>query len=279
MPTSEHDFLTGLFETRPRLAVEILTDVFGRRDVPTDLAATVTSNDFNDRPSRNFTPDKAIVVGSPHNPRHGIIVEIQKEKSEAKRKQLPRYQAALWLALDRSVTTLVLCTKPDVADYYARPIPTDLPTYACECVVLGPREVPAITDPEQVVRNLELAAISLVVHQDNPAVVEAFTDAELRAPDSDAPYYREYVYGFIQPRNRHLWSKIMQTRPVLANTPQAKAIAEQSLAQAVLKVIKSRGICLTEEQRQRVLTCHDTDQLDTWLDRASTATNADDIFG
>ncbi|WP_018657520.1 hypothetical protein [Actinomadura flavalba] len=71
----------------------------------------------------------------------------------------------------------------------------------------------------------------------------------------------------------------MQTRPVLANTPQAKAIRAEGIAETVLKIIKRREICLTEEQRQRILTCHDTDQLDTWFDRAFTAADAEDIFG
>ncbi|MBO0821159.1 MAG: hypothetical protein J2P26_09945, partial [Nocardiopsaceae bacterium] len=50
-------------------------------------------------------------------------------------------------------------------------------------------------------------------------------------------------------------------------------------AQDVLKIIDARGIKVTDEQRDQVTASAGVAVLDTWFDRALTATTADDIFG
>ncbi len=49
-------------------------------------------------------------------------------------------------------------------------------------------------------------------------------------------------------------------------------------ARALLRVIERRGIVVDEETRVRVLSCTDVATLDTWLDRAATATTAAEVF-
>jgi hypothetical protein len=49
-------------------------------------------------------------------------------------------------------------------------------------------------------------------------------------------------------------------------------------AGSVLSVLNARGLASSQEQRQRVMSCTDADQLDRWLKRACTATTADEVF-
>ena len=49
-------------------------------------------------------------------------------------------------------------------------------------------------------------------------------------------------------------------------------------SEGVLKVIDSRAINLTAEQREQVTSCTDIAQLDEWFDSALTADTAADIF-
>jgi hypothetical protein len=49
-------------------------------------------------------------------------------------------------------------------------------------------------------------------------------------------------------------------------------------AKALVKILASRGIALTDEQHELLASCADPDQLDTWLDRALAATSADEVF-
>ncbi|MBK8257749.1 MAG: hypothetical protein IPK82_34410 [Polyangiaceae bacterium] len=54
-----------------------------------------------------------------------------------------------------------------------------------------------------------------------------------------------------------------------------KAIGE---ATALLRVLERRGIAVPAEAREKILTCTNTSQLETWLDRALTATAIDEVL-
>jgi predicted transposase YdaD len=49
-------------------------------------------------------------------------------------------------------------------------------------------------------------------------------------------------------------------------------------ADAVLRLLRVRGVALTDEQRQQVATSADLAQLDRWFYRAITAATAADVF-
>jgi hypothetical protein len=49
-------------------------------------------------------------------------------------------------------------------------------------------------------------------------------------------------------------------------------------AKAIVVVLRSRGIPVTEEQRARITDCTDLQQLSTWLDRVGTVTSANELF-
>ena len=49
-------------------------------------------------------------------------------------------------------------------------------------------------------------------------------------------------------------------------------------AKSLLLVLEARGVPLTQEQRDLVMSCADVDKLDGWLKRAVAATSADDVF-
>jgi hypothetical protein len=49
-------------------------------------------------------------------------------------------------------------------------------------------------------------------------------------------------------------------------------------AEAILEVLKARGLGLSEEQRQRIASCRDLDRLSAWLERAVGAASAECLF-
>jgi hypothetical protein len=59
---------------------------------------------------------------------------------------------------------------------------------------------------------------------------------------------------------------------------EAKGKAEGE-ARMILRVLAARGLRVSAEIRQRVLSCADPSQLGTWGDRAATAASIDDVFG
>ena len=58
---------------------------------------------------------------------------------------------------------------------------------------------------------------------------------------------------------------------------KAEGLAEGE-AEAILLVLGSRGIPVTEEQRSEFLSCTDLQQLETWLEHVGTVSSADELF-
>jgi hypothetical protein len=49
-------------------------------------------------------------------------------------------------------------------------------------------------------------------------------------------------------------------------------------AKAVLAVLEARGLVPTEQQRERVLACADLEQLNTWVRKAVTLVDVEELF-
>ncbi|WP_236064669.1 hypothetical protein [Streptomyces poriferorum] len=52
----------------------------------------------------------------------------------------------------------------------------------------------------------------------------------------------------------------------------------QGRADSLLLVLDVRGIALTEAAREKITACADTQLLHQWLERAATATTAEEVF-
>jgi hypothetical protein len=50
-------------------------------------------------------------------------------------------------------------------------------------------------------------------------------------------------------------------------------------AKALLRVLAARGVPLSQDDRDKITACTDASTLETWLDRAVTATTMADVFG
>jgi hypothetical protein len=64
--------------------------------------------------------------------------------------------------------------------------------------------------------------------------------------------------------------------------PAAQKVREETRveerAKMILKILKSRGLQVSDSVRLRVGTCSDLNQLDVWLERAIHVTEATDLF-
>ena len=55
--------------------------------------------------------------------------------------------------------------------------------------------------------------------------------------------------------------------------------AAMGKTKALLRVLSARGLEVTENQRDQIQQCTDSDTLDRWLDRAVTVRHTDDLLG
>ena len=305
MPSPLHDTLNLLFRHRPQFAVEMLRDHLGV-DVPDGLPVQVASNDLNDRPSIDLRPDVGITVGPRHSPLHAIVVEIQQKEEPDKLHALPRYAAALWLQLACPITVLMICPKARTAKWASAPIRTSLPGYTLACQVIGPDQIPAVTDPAEAAAHPELAALSVMAHGEHPPVIEAFVAALRHLPDEHAPQYYEYAYRLATKAARYVMERVMETTTWPVYSPFARQHYGKGLevgraegraegreegreegrrrgraegeARAVLTVLEARGIAVSDSDRAFISACTDVGLLDEWVRRAATATSAADLF-
>ncbi|MEV5414224.1 hypothetical protein AB0K60_35985 [Thermopolyspora sp. NPDC052614] len=289
MPAILHDTLAKLLREHPELAIDVLRNRLGV-DIPRGLSVQVAPVELNDRPSRPLHPDLVLTVGPRQNPVLAIIIEVQNGPMSEKRAMLPRYAAALWLRLDCPVIVLVICPDAAVAAEAAEPIPTTLATYTLTPEVLGPREIPVITDATEMKVNPLLSLMSVALYGRNRSVAQAFVEAAQTKADGDIPYYYEYGYCMSSSEIRNLLEEIMATTwPVYSpyakkhygegrEDGRAEGLAEGE-AKAVLTVLEARGFAVTEAVRARVLDCTDVALLEELVRRSATVTTPEDLFG
>nr|WP_246422046.1 hypothetical protein [Nocardiopsis mwathae] len=287
------------------MAVEFIRKL-GNIKLPDTAPVQLGENNLNDRPSRDLFPDTVILIGPKHHPDHAIVVEIQKAKSESKLRQLPRYAAALWLFLKCPVAVLVVCPTRQAAAEYAKPITTDLAGYTHESIVVGPGDIPVLTDAGAVIDDPELAVMGVMAHGDRRSVVEAFVAGMEKMDPQVAPRYYEHAHRTAAPMVRRLLEEIMSSTSWPVSSPFARehfgrgkeeglkeglkeGILEglqeglqegrtREAAEILLRGVDSRGIKISDEIRGRITTCGDLEQIEAWLQRAFTAERAEDIF-
>jgi hypothetical protein len=301
MPSRWHDAVTQLFRGNPALGPRLIREIGGRREVPGDLPAAVSSAEFNDRASADFYADAVVVVeGPPGDPVCGVIVEPQLGRDEGKLEDWPRYAAAFWLRARKPAWVLVICRAQAVADWYDKrqPIITSLHEYRLPLVILGPARIPAITDPALMAADMATGVLSFTMHGGSPAVAAAFEAGLASLPGQDLPSYYEIAHSMSSNALRRILEGFMASSSIISS-PLAKhhyglGKAEGKVegkvegkaegraegeAEAILLVLSSRGIPVTEEQQSQVTSSTDLQQLRTWLERVATISSADELFG
>jgi hypothetical protein len=288
MPSPWHDAITQLICDHPDAGPRLLREFGGCKEVPVDLPASVGSPEFNDRNSVNFYADAVVVLeGTPGDPACGVIVEPQLGKDPGKLVDWPRYAAAFWLQTRKPAWVLVICCNQRVADWYEKrqPVTTTLADYRLPLVILGPARIPAITDPALMAADMAAGVLSFSMHGTSPAVAAAFQAGLAALPEQDRPAYYEIAHSMSRPALRRILEGFMASSTIISS-PLAKhhygrGIADgeaKGEAKAIVVVLRSRGIPVTEEQRARITDCTDLQQLSTWLDRVGTVTSANELF-
>ncbi|MFD0478703.1 hypothetical protein ACFQ0B_68810 [Nonomuraea thailandensis] len=263
---------------------EILRDLL-HVELPATSIIQEEERTFNTRISDDIEPDLVFTLGPRQSPLHAIIVEVQQDNKKEAR-QLARYAAAAWLLLKCDVTVLVVCPNQSDADHYAKPVESGLNGYRFQPRVVGPRDIPAIIDPQEAAADLPLAVMSVMTQGRDRKVVEAFAAALNRASDEHATKYYEYAYSMSGHEIRQLLEEIMASTAWPVYSPFARehfgrgreeGKAEEA-AKSVLLVLGARGFDISDDIRTMITTCTDLAQLHTWLIRAATADTLQDLF-
>ncbi|MFI6299610.1 hypothetical protein ACIBEJ_49005 [Nonomuraea sp. NPDC050790] len=71
---------------------------------------------------------------------------------------------------------------------------------------------------------------------------------------------------------------MMALSPNVYRGEYARSISVATEARVVIKVLKARGIPVTDQQQERIQACSDADTLDRWVKRAGLVTTANELF-
>ncbi|MGW5608730.1 hypothetical protein ACWEWI_22025 [Streptomyces sp. NPDC003753] len=150
--------------------------------------------------------------------------------------------------------------------------------------MLGPDNLPAITDPDEAARDLPVSVFSALTHAKDPALpakLDALATALTNTGGETAADWAEYTeIGLGDAQTRELWRQLMTTRT--SRFPGSGTLIEETRLKGkvedILRILDLRGIDVPEATRERIATCTDLDTLSTWFDRAPTVAHAEELF-
>jgi hypothetical protein len=285
MVSSAHEAMHQIFREDPGLFTRVLPKVGIAFPEPTAIQHLDT--DLTEIKPLEHRVDTLLRIDTADSGSHLLAVEAQNRRVADKLNSWTYYLAHLYAKYELPPILLVLCQDKSTASWAATPIRIGLPTHTSIAVfplVLGPDNLPAITDPEEAARDLPFSVFSTLTHAKDPAlpvILDALATALADTGGETAVDWAEYTeIGLGDPRTRALWRNLMATRA--SRFPGSGTLFEETRlkgrAEDILRVLDVRGIDVPEAARERITSCTDLDTLGTWLDRAVTAADTQELF-
>jgi hypothetical protein len=294
MPSVTHEAPIELIRQHPGLAVELL-QAMSDVDLPSDIAVSLGPTDLSEVVPVKFLADAVVVVADKATGEAALVIIIEPQGRDDPTKEFswPVYVTVTRRHLQcQRAFLLVICPDPAEAEKCRRLISTGHPGFDLRPEVIGPLNAPGVgsASPYLAIFAAFMGAMNLEEDQGARAFLTAVRESGAGVADrkrlstimlnlaSDAARRRletmmttmewksDFIEGFVQ---EGLQKGIQQG----LQQGEVKAKSED-----VLKVIDSRAINLTAEQREQVTSCTDIAQLDEWFDSALTADTAADIF-
>ncbi|MFF9068234.1 hypothetical protein ACF09E_23075 [Streptomyces sp. NPDC014891] len=269
--------------------------------LPVVVDAVVLPNDLTETRPVERRVDTLLRLDSAKDGSLLLAIEAQGKKDPSKPASWAYYVSYLWTKYALPTALLVVCQDRATAEWAARPAasgPAYMPTLSIRPIVVGPHNMPVITDPVRAGEDLALATLSAITHAGDPdigAILKALSTALRDVPESVADPIIEFTaQGLSKRPAQDLWRTLVtvdlsfyksylseEIRDEGRTEGRAAGRAEgraQASADAILLVLEQRGIAVTDDVRGRVTGCDDPDTLRAWLMRAVTADSAEEIF-
>jgi hypothetical protein len=300
VPSKTHEILIQLVRNQPIMVATLLSESLNI-PVPDFVEARIESAEFNHCSPIEYRADAVVSLGVGSTPKLAVVVEVQLSQDPKKRRTWPAYLATLRDRMDCPVMLLVLCEDKNTATWCAEPIEMGHPGWTLWPLVIGPDRVPVVVDPERAVAVPELAVMSAYSHGadlEGPDVLRAFLAALEVVDEDDRHLYRDFVYTRLSKAAKEELKALMDVETYDYQSDFAKSIAAdieariaadveariaadveaRGEAKTILKVLAARGVSVPEDARNRIEHCTHPATLDTWVERAATATTINDLF-
>ncbi|GAA2239879.1 hypothetical protein [Streptomyces indiaensis] len=228
-----------------------------------------------------------------------IAIESQTSRSRDTGSSWSYYVAYLYAKFRLPVLLVAVCRNRATAAWAAGPFESRVGSWTTQVTrpfVLGPDNVPEITDESVVAREPALAAFSAIVHSESekaPAILEMVARGMRSFDKATAKYWCEWLeVGLENTPVRDTWRGL--EKMVGTYFPGRGTLFEESYLEGkaagraegraedrvtmILRVLEKRGVGIPQATRDRISSCTDLDTLTLWFDRSLTAATAEDLF-
>jgi hypothetical protein len=258
--------------------------------IPKYDEVVVMPSDLTDVTPTEYRADRVVTCNIGGKASFAMIIEVQLRADKRKRFSWPAYVATLYSRMKCPVLLLVVCLDAKVADWCGTPVVImDPGIFRMVPTVMGPRQVPVVTEVAVAERAPELAVLSVVTHRDQPEPVpmfKAFLAGLGKVKEDHADLYYDFALASLPEGARAVLEELVTTtgysyqsdfarRYFSAGKTEGKTEGE---VRTLLMVLEARNIAVPDEVRARITACTDVDQLDAWARRAATAEKIGDLF-
>ena len=284
MVSSSHEAMHRIFLAAPELVartMQVLNQPFAEPVAVTELPTDLTEL----RPLERRVDSLLRVDTADPDSSFLLVVESQTKKAPDKPAAWLYYLGYLYAKYRIPPVLLVTCQDRATALWASQKVRIG-PTVTLAPLVLGPHNVPAVTDPEQAAADIPLAVLSAITHSKDPdvgAILKALA-AALKTLDAEtASVYIEYTEQSLGTTPAaEIWRDLMAVDLSFFRSETAQKLRREGKAEgkaeAIVRLLAMRELDVSDEIRDRVFDCADSDTLDRWFERAYTAAAADELF-
>ncbi|MFE7412389.1 hypothetical protein [Streptomyces laurentii] len=287
MVSSTHEAMHRIFQHDLRLFSR-LSGMLGL-PLPPPVEVTVLPTDLTESAPVERRVDTLLRLDSADDGSLLLAIEAQGKKDTAKPASWAYYTAYLWTKYRLPTALLVVCQDRGTAEWAGRSVcsgPPHMPTLTIQPVVVGPHNMPVITDPAEARADLALTTLSAITHADDPdidAILKALSTALQGVPEDIADPIIEFTaQGLGKHPAGELWRKLVAVDLSFYKSFISEEIRDEGRiedrAACVMAAFNARGIPVPDHIRERITSCTDLDQLSRWHWRAVTVSAAEDIF-
>ena len=288
MPTIHHDGPIDVIRSHPDMTADLVRLVTPI-EIPSQdrLRVELGANDASNVVPDEFRADMVTVIRARETgePLLLVVIESQGRWDDEKDFAWPAYLTNLRAAHKcKAAVLIVICWDAAEAEKCRQAIRLGHPNFVLFPIVIGPRDGHSLDNggPWLTVLAASMGAIDMETAGGSKSVYDA-----IPATGADITVQRNLlaiILGVASDAARAKLEALMQVKQYPnAFLDGIEARAEErgearGEAKALLKVLGSRGVELTSEQQEQIMSCTDPEQLDRWLDRAGSAISADDVF-
>jgi hypothetical protein len=284
MVTSEHEALHRIFQRDLGLFARAIQRVLGV-EMPVPDQVTVLSVDLTETLPVERRVDSVLLAELLVETVAGrfiLVIESQTEPEETRRSRWPYAIAYLRDKYACDVILLVVCSKPATARWARNPIRIGFGGLVCMTVcpaVLGPDNVPAVTDPAEAARDVCFTVFSALTHSRSGKVggiLEVLADALTTLDAETGASLAEFTEaGLGKTAGRQIWRQLMAIKSNYPYVSQMRAEGRvegrlEEKRESILRIFSNRGLVVSDEVRDRINGCDDMDVLDQWFGHALT---------